>query len=103
MSDKSYFGETKIMLRSEPVPIYPEYIKYQGLYKHVEVHDGKVYVWSENIVTGNRDWRGHNDSIVSIAPAGTEYKGFVTSPVWIGDFLYHLIEIEMIYAAAQYK
>lgn len=97
MSNKSYTGETKIMLRSDPIPIYPEHTVYHGLYKHMEAKDGKFYVWSENIVGGpNRQWRGHNDSYVSIVPAGMEYQGFVVSNVWVDGSLYHLAALELV-------
>lgn len=93
----TYHGETKYMLRSEAVPTYPEYITVHGLYKHAEEKNGKVYVWTENIVEppGNRDWWGHNNTNFSLVPAGKKYKGFVVAPIWIGDWLQHLILISI--------
>lgn len=93
----TYHGETKKMIRSEAIPKYPDYITVHGLYKHVEENNGKVYVWTENIVEppGNRDWWGHNNVHFSLVPACKEYKGMVVSPVWIGDWLQHLVQIEI--------
>ena len=97
MAKISQCGETMIMLRSEPIPMYPEYGMYNGLYKHMEASDGKFYVWSENVVGGpNRQWRGHNDSYVSIVPTGMEYKGWVCSHVWVDGNLYHVISMELV-------
>ena len=98
MTKTQYADETMIMLRSEPIPMYPEYGMYNGLYKHMEASDGKFYVWSENVVGGPRHrLKEHNESYVSIVPAGMEYKGWVCAHVWVDGNLYHMISVGLVF------